>query len=97
MKGKEKMNHREYHKIRRYISFLYMKYLKAFVIGSCAFWYLPQFISVHDFTRPSVIHHKNPEKMYYEYTIYHPIRVGLINVLSLMMKEYLNLTNRTRF
>jgi len=74
-----------------------MKYLKQFLIGSCAFWYLPQFISVHDFTRPSVIHHTNPDEMYYEYTIYHPIRVGLINVLSLMMKEYFNLTVRSRF
>ena len=75
-----------------------MKYLKQFIIGSCAFWYIPQFISVRyssDLNR--FIHHKNPKKMYYEYTILHPIRVGLINVLSLMMKEYFNLTNRLRF
>ena len=66
-----------------------MKYLKEFVIGSCGFVTIPWFISVNYSQRKTY--------SYYDFTMYSPIRLGLWNVGSLILAEYLGLSRQMRF
>jgi len=67
-----------------------MEYLKAFVLGSSYIVFLPFFYSV-----------KNSQSKktysYYHYTLVAPIWLGLWNVISLLIANYFNLSNRFRF
>ena len=67
------------------------QYLRAFVIGSSFFVFIPYFIAVKSFD-------KNLLNYSYEnYTLYAPIGLGLYNVLSLYIANQFNLTKRNRF
>ena len=66
-----------------------MKYLKEFVIGSSGFVTIPWFISVNYSQRKTY--------SYYDFTMYSPIRLGLWNVGSLILQEYLGLSTQMRF
>ena len=72
-----------------------MKYLKEFVIGSCAFISLPNFYSVYN--NRATFHHDNREYLYYKFTIESPIRFGLWNVGSLIVSEIFGLSPFVRF
>ncbi len=72
-----------------------MKYLKQFIIGSCAFISLPNYYSIYN--NPATFHHKDRELKYYNMTIETPIRIGLWNVGSLILAESFNLSPPIRF
>ena len=67
-----------------------MKYLKAFVIGSSYFVFLPFFYTVNN-------NQNKKNYSYYEYTLVAPIWLGLWNVISLIVAEYFGLSSRQRF
>ena len=67
------------------------QYLRAFVIGSSFFVFIPYFIAVKSFDKRLVNY------SYENYTLYAPIGLGLYNVLSLYIANQLNLTKRNRF
>jgi hypothetical protein len=67
-----------------------MKYLKQFVVGSCAFVVLPWFIFMN-------LTDKNKNYKYKDYVKIIPITTGLWNVLSLIISEYFGLSYRMRF
>ena len=67
-----------------------MKYLKQFVVGSCAFVVLPWFIFLN-------LTDKNKNYKYKDYVKIIPITTGLWNVLSLIISEYFGLSYRMRF
>jgi hypothetical protein len=67
------------------------QYLRAFVIGSSFFVFIPYFIAVKSFDKKLVNY------SYENYTLYAPIGLGLYNVLSLYIANKLNLTKRNRF
>ena len=67
------------------------QYLRAFVIGSSFFVFIPYFIAVKSFDKKLVNY------SYENYTLYAPIGLGLYNVLSLYIANQLNLTKRNRF
>ena len=69
-----------------------MKYLKSFVIGSCAFVTIPWFNSVNN-----SISNNKANYSYYDFTMYSPIRLGLWNVGSLIVAEYFGLSTSMRF
>jgi len=67
------------------------EYLRAFVIGSCAFVILPYFYAVSRFT---------PEKFnfdYIPYTFLAPIGLGSVNMFSLLIAKIFNISNKNRF
>lgn len=64
-------------------------YIRAFVIGSSVLVFLPYFIIV----RSSV----NKTYSYDDYTFLAPFGLGFLNVLSLILANYLNLTKKYRF
>jgi hypothetical protein len=68
-----------------------MKYLKEFIIGSSYIVFFPYFYSVNKLSN------KQKNYSYYEYTLVAPIWLGLWNVLSLIIAEKYNLTDRMRF
>ena len=70
-----------------------MKYLKSFVIGSCAFATMPWMWS-QSFLRKK---ENTVNYDYYDFSLYMPMRRGLWNVASLIMAEYFGLSLRTRF
>ena len=72
-----------------------MKYLKAFVIGSCAFISLPNYYTIYN--NPATFHHNDRELKYYNMTIETPIRIGLWNVVSLFISEIFGLSSLVRF
>ena len=72
-----------------------MKYLKAFVIGSCAFLSLPNYYTIYN--NPATFHHIDRELKYYNMTIETPIRIGLWNVASLFISELFGLPSIVRF
>jgi hypothetical protein len=67
------------------------QYLRAFVIGSSFFVFIPYFIAVKSFDKRLVNY------SYENYTLYAPIGLGLYNVLSLYIANQFNLTKRNRF
>ena len=67
------------------------QYLRAFVIGSSFFVFIPYFIAVKSFDKKLVNY------SYENYTLYAPIGLGLYNVLSLYIANQINLTKRNRF
>jgi hypothetical protein len=67
------------------------QYLRAFVIGSSFFVFIPYFIAVKSFDKKLVNY------TYENYTLYAPIGLGLYNVLSLYIANKFNLTKRNRF
>ena len=70
-----------------------MKYLKSFVIGSCAFATMPWMWS-QSFLRKK---ENTVNYDYYDFSLYMPMRRGLWNVGSLIVAEYFGLSLRTRF
>jgi len=67
------------------------QYLRAFVIGSSFFVFIPYFIAVRSFD-------KNLLNYSYEnYTLFAPIGLGLYNVFSLYIANKFNLTKKNRF
>ena len=64
-------------------------YLRAFVIGSSVLVFLPYFVIV----KSSI----NKTYSYDDYTLLAPIGLGFLNVLSLILANYLNLTKKYRF
>lgn len=70
-----------------------IKYLRAFVIGSCAFATMPWMWS-QSFLRKKE-HTVNYD--YYNFSLYLPLRRGLWNVFSLIIAEYFGLSLRMRF
>lgn len=67
------------------------QYLRAFVIGSSFFVFIPYFIAVKSFDKKLVNY------SYENYTLYAPIGLGLYNVLSLYIANQFNLAKRNRF
>jgi len=67
------------------------QYLRAFVIGSSFFVFIPYFIAVKSFDKKLVNY------TYENYTLYAPIGLGLYNVLSLYIANKFSLTKRNRF
>uniref|UniRef100_A0A6C0KRU0 Uncharacterized protein n=1 Tax=viral metagenome TaxID=1070528 RepID=A0A6C0KRU0_9ZZZZ len=67
------------------------QYLRAFVIGSSFFVFIPYFLIVSSFDK------KNINFSYEYYTFVAPIALGIFNVLSLYLANIFNLTKRTRF
>jgi hypothetical protein len=67
-----------------------MKYLKQFIIGSS----YPVFFSFYYSVKNS-----QPKKTYkyYNYTLVAPVWFGVWNIISLLLAERLNLTNKMRF
>lgn len=67
-----------------------MKYIKQFVIGSSCLVFFPFYYSVKN---------SQPKKTYsyYNYTLVAPIWFGIWNIISLIIAEYFNLSNRLRF
>ena len=69
-----------------------MKYLKEFIIGSCGFITIPWFISVNNSIQLGRANYS-----YYDFTMYSPIRLGLWNVGSSIIKDYFKLSSELRF
>jgi hypothetical protein len=67
------------------------QYLRAFVIGSSFFVFIPYFIAVKSFDK------KLLNYSYENYTLFAPIGLGLYNVFSLYIANKFNLTKRNRF
>lgn len=67
------------------------QYLRAFVIGSSVFVFLPYFLIVTSLDK------KNVNFSYTYYTFLAPIALGFFNVLSLYLAKLFNLTKKTRF
>ena len=70
-----------------------MKYLREFIIGSCAFATVPWLWS-QSFLRKK---QNTVNYDYYEFSLYMPIRRGLWNIVSLIIAEYFGLSLRMRF
>jgi len=70
---------------------MYRHYLRAFVIGSSAFVFLPYFYLV------SVLKSSDFNYDYKSYTFLAPVALGCMNVASLMMAERFNLSANRRF
>ena len=66
-----------------------MKYLKQFVIGSCAIIYLPFWYLTGKY--------KYRKYSYKYYTLSMPFAIGIWNVISLIIAEYIGLSMRLRF
>jgi hypothetical protein len=67
------------------------QYLRAFVIGSSFFVFIPYFIAVRSFDKKLLNYN------YENYTLFAPIGLGLYNVFSLYIANKFNLTKRNRF
>jgi len=65
------------------------QYLRAFVIGSSFFVFIPYFLAVKYLSD-----HKFTNYSYENYTLYAPIGLGLYNVLSLYIANKMNITKR---
>tara|TARA_B100001123_G_C15216283_1_gene989357 strand:- start:368 stop:799 length:432 start_codon:yes stop_codon:yes gene_type:complete len=88
-----------------------MKYLKQFVVGSCAFVFLPFYYGVYNIIQKNPDYYKKKSETpapswwiskdnyysYYQYTLTTPIFFGLGNILSLVIAEQLGLSMRNRF
>jgi hypothetical protein len=64
------------------------QYLRAFVIGSSFFVFIPYFIAVRSFDK------KLLNYSYENYTLFSPIGLGLYNVLSLYISNKMNITKK---
>ena len=67
------------------------QYLRAFVIGSSFFVFIPFFLIVSSFDK------KDINFSYEYYTFVAPLALGLYNVFSLYLANIFNLTKRSRF
>ena len=68
------------------------QYLRAFVIGSSFFVFIPYFLAVRFLSEQKFLNYS-----YANYTLYAPIGLGLYNVFSLYVANKMNLTKRYRF
>lgn len=66
-----------------------MRYLKQFIIGSSCITFAPFFYAAGKI--------KDKEYSYYNYTLVAPLWLGLWNVISLIIANYLGLSMRNRF
>lgn len=67
------------------------KYLRAFVIGSSFFVFIPYFYAVSNF---------DPKHFNFDYKIYTylaPFALGLMNLFSLILAKKFNISNHNRF
>ena len=69
-----------------------MKYLKEFIITSSVILYLPAFYRVN-----KIKDEKEWKVPYHIYTFYLPLVTALANIISLIVRDYFNLLNTTRF
>jgi len=67
------------------------EYLRAFVIGSSFFVFLPYFFLVSRFNK------KDFNFTYVPYTFLAPVALGLMNMLSLFIASRFNLTKKNRY
>jgi len=67
------------------------EYLRAFVIGSSCFVFLPYFFVVSRFDPKKINYH------YISYTFFAPIALGLMNVVSLFIAKLYNLSDIHRY
>ena len=67
-----------------------MKYLKDFVIGSSIVVVVPFFYMVYN-------HQSKKKYSYYNYSLLAPVWFGLWNIISLIIAEKYNLSDRLRF
>ena len=67
-----------------------MKYLKEFVIGSSIAVVAPFFYMIYN-------HQPKKKYSYYNYSLLAPIWFGLWNIISLIIADKYNLSNRLRF
>jgi hypothetical protein len=65
------------------------QYLRAFVIGSSFFVFIPYFLAVRFLSEQKWINYS-----YENYTLYAPIGMGLYNVFSLYIANKMNITKR---
>jgi hypothetical protein len=65
------------------------EYLRAFVIGSSFFVFIPYFLAVKYLSEQKLTNYS-----YDNYTLYAPIALGLYNVLSLYIANKINITKR---
>lgn len=65
------------------------QYLRAFVIGSSFFVFIPYFLGVRYLSEQKLSNYS-----YENYTLYAPIGLGLYNVISLYIANKFNLTKR---
>lgn len=70
---------------------MHNEYLRAFVIGSSFFVFAPFFFAVSRFDKKKV------NFDYVTYTFLGPIGLGIMNVISLMIANQLNLSRRMRY
>ena len=70
---------------------MYNEYLRAFVIGSSFFVFIPFFICVSNFKKDKFNYD------YKSYTFLAPFALGLMNVFSLLLANQFDLSKRTRF
>ena len=69
-----------------------MKYLKEFIIGSCAFINVPWFISVNNSVTSGIANYS-----YYNFTMSSPVGRGLWNAGSAIVADYFGMTTELRF
>jgi hypothetical protein len=67
------------------------QYLRAFVIGSSCFVFLPYFYAVSQF-EPSYFNYD-----YKSYTFLAPVALGFMNLISLILAKEFNISNKNRF
>jgi hypothetical protein len=68
-----------------------MKYLRAFVIGSCMLVFLSHFLAVAN------LDEKKMNYTYKQYTFIAPLYYGIMNMISLYLSLKFNLSNRQRY
>jgi hypothetical protein len=67
------------------------EYLRAFVIGSSCFVFLPYFYIVSNFDKK----HFNFDYIIYTYLA--PVALGLMNLISLILSKKFNISHKNRF
>ena len=67
-----------------------MKYLKEFVIGSSVLVVIPFYYMVY-------YYQPNKQYSYYNYSLIAPLWFGIWNIISLIIAEKFNLSNKLRF
>ena len=68
------------------------QYLRAFVIGSSFFVFIPYFLALKYLSEQKFTNYS-----YDNYTLYAPIGLGLYNVVSLYIANKMNLTKRNAY
>jgi hypothetical protein len=71
---------------------MHNQYLRAFVIGSSFFVFIPYFLGVRYLSEQKLLNYS-----YENYTLYAPIGLGLYNVFSLYIANKFSITKRNTF